>query len=400
MRTVGIVLAAGLSSRMGAFKPLLPIDDPGGDGCVTVLERTVKSLLPAADRVYVVTGCRAAELRPLIARLGAVEVHNPDFMGGMSTSVLAGVRTAAGAGAEGLLLLPCDAPAVPPECVLSLMDAAGPDSFAVPCFLGKKGHPLWVPRRFFGDILDAGSIKLVTRRVEEAIVRVETGREGVVLDLDTPAAYQEILDYLSRGETDLKALFAGRRLIMVRHGETVRHPGPIFMGQYDPPLSKAGFLATVTAAAEAARQAGSASRIYSSDLKRAMAMAEAVSNVTGLPVEPVPGLREISLGKWDGRLIADVRRDFPEDYRRRGESLMLFKPQGGENFYDLRYRARRALIDILRRDPGRDILMTTHAGVMRALVSAVTGRDPQSIPKPGLCSFVRVESRSGKENRP
>ena len=103
-----------------------------------------------------------------------------------------------------------------------------------------------------------------------------------------------------------------------------------------------------------------------------------------------PELRELSLGTWDGRLIEDIKTAFPEEYERRGRSLLTFKTEGGENFYDLRYRAGRCLAGILKKDPSRDILIVTHAGTITALRSAITGEDMDPLDKPPLNAIVTI----------
>ncbi|MBR6312543.1 MAG: histidine phosphatase family protein [Oscillospiraceae bacterium] len=399
MNVVGIVPAAGLSSRMGAFKPLLPVDSEAGEGCVSALERTVSVLRGAgAGRVFVVTGKNAEKLRGPIADLHAEEVYNNNFMLGMSFSLLAGVRAAEAAGADGALLLPCDTPAVMTESVRAVLAAADAEHFAVACFRGKKGHPLWIPRRFFSEILFSGNVKAVTRAHEDELVRVETGREGVVLDMDTPEDYQRVLDYLVAGESDLGEMAKNRRVILVRHGETTRHPGPIFMGQYDPQLSPLGFGAAVAVSARIEDMSPRVSRVYSSDLRRAVATGAAIAGRLRTGMVLMPGLRELSLGAWDGRLIEDIKAAYPEDYEKRGKNLLSFKPEGGENFYDLRYRAARTLIGILRKDRARDILIVTHAGVMTALRSAITGEEMDPADKPPLNAIITITGDRYRES--
>ena len=388
---VGIVPAAGLSSRMGAFKPLLPVDPESGEGCVSALERAVSVLRAAgAGRVFVVTGKSAEKLRGPIADLRAEEVYNKNYMLGMGSSLLAGVRAAEESGADGALLLPCDTPAVSSDTVRAVLGAGDSERFAVACFKGKKGHPLWIPRKYFAEILKTGSVKAVTRLHEEEIVRVETGREGVVLDMDTPADYQRVLDYLREGETDLSVLAKDRRVILVRHGETVRHPGPIFMGHYDPQLSPAGYSGAVLVSSRVTALAPNVSRVYSSDLRRAAATAAAIAGGLRVGMTLDPNLRELSLGAWDGRLIEDIKAAYPEEYERRGRSLLTFKPEGGENFYDLRYRAGRCLAGILKKDPSRDILIVTHAGTITSLRSAITGEEMDPFDKPPLNAIVTI----------
>ena len=388
---VGIVPAAGLSSRMGAFKPLLPVDDEERIGCVSALERAVTALRSAgAGRVFVVTGKNAEKLRGAIADLRADEVYNNNYMLGMGSSLLAGVRAAESSGAEGALLLPCDTPAVTADSVRAVLEAGDDERFAVACFKGKKGHPLWIPRRFFSEILLSGNVKAVTRAHEDEMIRVETGREGVVLDMDTPADYQRVLDYLREGETDLSALAKDRRVILVRHGETVRHPGPIFMGHYDPQLSPVGFSGAILVSSRVAMLAPRETRVYSSDLRRAAATAAAIAGNLRVGMRLEPDLRELSLGAWDGRLIEDIKTAYPEEYERRGRSLLTFKTEGGENFYDLRYRAGRRLAEILKKDRSRDILIVTHAGTITALRSAITGEEMDPSDKPPLNAIVTI----------
>ena len=74
-RKIGaVVAAAGLSSRMGAFKPLLPFD---GD---TVIGRCIANLRGAgAEEIVVVTGHRGDELTAHLRSLGVTTVHNPDY---------------------------------------------------------------------------------------------------------------------------------------------------------------------------------------------------------------------------------------------------------------------------------------------------------------------------------
>ena len=74
----GVVLAAGFSSRMGAFKPLLEVAG------VPALARSIRCLAGAADEVAVITGNRAGDLTDLIAREGAKALYNPDYARGCS----------------------------------------------------------------------------------------------------------------------------------------------------------------------------------------------------------------------------------------------------------------------------------------------------------------------------
>ena len=79
---VAFVLAAGFSSRMGAFKPLLPL------GKEAVLERTIRLFREAEIKdIRVVVGYRASELEPILVRCGVRTIENPFYRQGMFSSI-------------------------------------------------------------------------------------------------------------------------------------------------------------------------------------------------------------------------------------------------------------------------------------------------------------------------
>lgn len=106
-----------------------------------------------------------------------------------------------------------------------------------------------------------------------------------------------------------------------------------------------------------------------------------------------PGLREINLGKWDGQPVSRIKAEFPEEYRRRGEDMFIFKTGNkSENFYDLQYRAVKTLRKILENDDSKEIIIVAHSGVIRALQNNLEGKRVNDewtpVPKGG---FVVIE---------
>lgn len=367
--TGAIVLAAGYSSRMGAFKPLLDI---GGE---PALSKAILSVA-AADEVAVVTGFRREDLQGLTARHNAVEIYNPDYDKGMFSSVRAGIEYFAGRQARGVLLLPCDCPAVPPQAVRTLMEQAG-DRFAVPVYRGKKGHPLWIPASMFKEILahdGTMGLKGVTLAHDEEMLRLDMPYEGVVLDMDEPKDYEKILSFAS--VPPLEELAAGRRFILMRHGETVRHAGKIFVGWYNTPLSPGGMEQARQGAERLAGMGLHPQAVYCGTLDRAVTAAREAAAALAVPVEQHAALNEICLGAWDGRLIDDIKKEYPAEYERRGRQLMTYKfDDRAESFYDLQYRVISCLREMLTRDKSRDIVIVSHAGVMKCLYGNLLGHD-------------------------
>lgn len=396
-----VILAAGLSSRMKEFKPLLPVD---GMPAITGLIESVQAA--GISDITVVTGHNREALLPLLATKGVKEAYNEDYEKGMFSSVCKGLASAAESGRKGYMLIPVDCPLVSASVLRAVMTGVsekGYEDFAVAVFEGKKGHPLYIPASRIDEICahdGEGGLAAVTDRYADAMNRIETGEEGCVLDMDTPEGYADIKVFVAKGfaREKLELLTARKRIFLVRHGETEQHNEPMFIGQYDVPLSEEGRLAAAKAGREIAAAMAedveaerlgmdkfgkepmpAIERIYASDLGRATETAEIIKNeINGMLGEPVavktvPGLREIDLGEWDGRAISEIKEKYPEEYERRGRNLFTFKMRGQENFYDMQYRVLAAFREILRNDDAKDIIVVTHSGVIRALENNIRG---------------------------
>jgi broad specificity phosphatase PhoE/CTP:molybdopterin cytidylyltransferase MocA len=410
---VGVILAAGYSSRMGEFKALL---DVGGKPAAARLADALREA--GAAEVVLVTGYEREKLTELIRATGALEAFNERFADGMFTSVKAGLEKAlslTGGSASAFLLLPADCPLAPASAIRALLDAhrENPGRFIVPCYRGKKGHPLLIPAELVPEILaheGKGGLKAVTDRHDD-MIRVETDDEGVVLDMDSPAGYEEIKAYCARISSpeairDAQAaikLFTGR-IFLIRHGETRKHAEKIFLGQTDVPLSDEGREQAVAAAYKLLEYGAEANVIYASDLARTAETAEIIAKALGARRNGlVPSvvrdarLREMHLGDWEGRFIREVKEACPGEYARRGENILTWKlGHEGENYYDLRYRAEKWLRDAL---PGaREIVAAAHVGVIKVILAAFSGMSPRDawalkIPR-GAVIQLSAESRA------
>jgi probable phosphoglycerate mutase len=137
----------------------------------------------------------------------------------------------------------------------------------------------------------------------------------------------------------------------------------------DIPLSQEGWVQ-----AENLRQyfRGIDLNVYCSDLLRTRQTAEHIISGTARKAILRHELREISLGQWEGKLIADIRRLHPEEYRRRGENIAQYRPPGGESFEDCNARVVDAFHDIIETSV-KDVLIISHAGVNRLLLCHILG---------------------------
>lgn len=116
-----IILAAGYSSRMKSFKPLLPI------GELTAVERLTESAKAAGiNDIIVVTGYSREKLQPVLNMTGAHEAYNGKYDSGMFSSVQAGLKRAGELfpSAAGYFLMPVDCPLIDSDVITALAEHA------------------------------------------------------------------------------------------------------------------------------------------------------------------------------------------------------------------------------------------------------------------------------------
>jgi len=183
-----ILLAAGQSRRMGAFKPLLPF------GKTTVIESCLKYLTTGGvDSVVVVVGYRADDIREQLSNYSVLFAVNPDPASEMAASIAAGVRKVPDS-AGALLISPADCPAIPPAVIASIRGEWSKGYRLVkPTWQGRGGHPVLVDLSFRADLLElepATGLKGFFERHTNDVRRIEVDSPYIARDLDTWDDYQ------------------------------------------------------------------------------------------------------------------------------------------------------------------------------------------------------------------
>lgn len=100
--------------------------------------------------------------------------------------------------------------------------------------------------------------------------------------------------------------------------------------------------------------------LYASDLRRAAETAEAIGQATGLAVRYDPRLREIHQGEWQGLLVTEIERRYPDLFRRWQEEPLTVTLPGGENIIQMQERVLAAVEDIARQHPGQRVAIVGH----------------------------------------
>lgn len=446
IKICSIILSAGLSSRMGKFKPLLEIDG------VPAIKRIIRANKESdIENIIVVTGYNHKALEDEIKNEDVTIAFNPDYENGMFTSILTGIKKAVERDDfDYIMLFLGDVPLIPSEVITNLIweiqhvaasyelgtsnesklsdtsvvfhdselsgeqdtpdesgvaykpvvsdndelwdeDESIRDKFYVPVYEGKKGHPLVIPKKYFDEILNhdgTNGLKGITQKYNHRIIRCQTDEEAVVLDMDNPEDYAEILAYYDKSKSPklkkniLEDTEFGGTLYLMRHGSTRLHKEKIFMGQVDVPLSEEGIAQAQEGADELVNLNPNTNIIYTSPLLRALETAVILKDrfkAAGIHKDLIESsaFKEMSLGDWDGCYISDIKEKYPEEYEKRGAGILKYKRYpDGENHYDLKYRVLKELKKIMSAtESGEDIILVSHKGVINAIRESILDLD-------------------------
>ena len=189
-----IVPAAGLSSRMGQNKLLMPFGDK------SLIEIAVDTLRASdVDEIVVVLGHEANLVRNQLAGKRVRFVDNPDYRAGLSTSVRAGME-AAPKGANAIMIYLADQPLIEPDEINRLIQAFAQakrvgKSIVVPFFGNQRGNPVILDGAYRETVLDiAGDIgcRRIIKRHPEQVFAVQMQTDHVIRDVDTPEDFESL----------------------------------------------------------------------------------------------------------------------------------------------------------------------------------------------------------------
>ena len=184
-----IVLAAGMSKRMGSTNKLLV--DLGGE---TMVERVVKAVIASrVDQVVVATGHERERVEAQLKELDCRLVHNPAFEEGLASTLRAGLMSLP-ASVEATFVVLGDMPKVTAEHLDRLLEAnAGSrdQDIVVPTHNGRRGNPVLFARRYFAELSavtgDVGGRALL-EAYRDRVHEVPMDDDAVLTDVDEPAA--------------------------------------------------------------------------------------------------------------------------------------------------------------------------------------------------------------------
>ena len=200
MKTGSVVVAAGMSSRMNDFKPMMKI------GSITTIERVIATLQQAGvDIVVVVTGFNAKLLEKHLSKQNVICLYNENYeTTEMFDSAKIGLEYLMNK-CDQILFTPADIPLFSVHTVKTLIKCE--EMLAKPSCKGRGGHPLLINSKIIPSILSyegRGGLKDALYKTKAQLKRIEVKDEGILLDADTKEDFRKLINHHNKQMLCLK----------------------------------------------------------------------------------------------------------------------------------------------------------------------------------------------------
>lgn len=198
-KTAGIVVAAGLSSRMGEFKPLMSLHNN-----LTIIETTIKSMLEAqVDYIILVLGYRGLEIEEMIKESPQIKiVYNLEYEStDMMNSIQIGLEQLQKYDTDAFYILPGDMPLLDFKTFIRLKEAFidSNKKVIIPEYMGKRVHPPIFDiscEDYLLNFTKNGGLREAMKFFSDETLYLSIGDKGSLIDIDTIKDYGEALEYL------------------------------------------------------------------------------------------------------------------------------------------------------------------------------------------------------------
>lgn len=186
------------------------------------------------------------------------------------------------------------------------------------------------------------------------------------------------------------------KFYVVRHGQSQGNEKRLFLGHTNLGLTELG-RKQAKRTAEFLKDKG-IDIIYSSDLLRAYDTAKALGDILGIEPIQTEELREVYAGLWEGKAMTELREKFPQ-YHIWLNDIGNAECDEGESMAELAVRAEKAFLRLAEENPGKTVMVATHAALIRSMCCVWKGidiHDAQTIPWVSNGSVSSVSYNEGK----
>jgi molybdenum cofactor cytidylyltransferase len=178
-----IIPAAGLSQRMGRWKPLLPLFNK------TIIEWSVFNAIAGGCRVILITGSNGILLEQLFKNNALVTIiENTNYSEGLLTSIKCGLMAVK---TDPFFVSLADMPFISPD-IFKQLSKSKSNKVIFPSYQNKTGHPVLIPSRYINNIYQFQSnqgLKPLLLKFDNDTIDVPSS--GIHFDIDTQVEYKQ-----------------------------------------------------------------------------------------------------------------------------------------------------------------------------------------------------------------
>lgn len=168
--------------------------------------------------------------------------------------------------------------------------------------------------------------------------------------------------------------FERTRVYLIRHGQVKGYEDIPVYGHTDVELTETGML-QMQHMAERLRLVD-IDVVYSSDLKRTVWGGRQIGRYHDVPLRSMPELKESYFGDWEGLILADLRKRYPEELTKREADLLHYQaPGGGESLFNFSKRILNCFDLLIEEQKGNSLAIVAHGGVNRVILCNALGMD-------------------------
>lgn len=160
---------------------------------------------------------------------------------------------------------------------------------------------------------------------------------------------------------------------LLRHGEV--DGDAVYRGSTDDPLTDIGWQQMVAALTDK----NNWDMVISSPLQRCREFAELVAEEDDINLEIDKSFQEIDFGQWEGLSPDKILKEDADKLKSWWQSPTRVTPPDGEDFHDFQARILKSLKQIIESNKGGNILLITHAGVIRVILMYALGMQEDNL---------------------
>ncbi|MBB6214608.1 alpha-ribazole phosphatase [Anaerosolibacter carboniphilus] len=184
-------------------------------------------------------------------------------------------------------------------------------------------------------------------------------------------------------------------LYLVRHGETISNCRGVYCGWLDIPLTDKG----IHQAEESAEKMKEVSLdvMITSDLLRTRKTAEIINKHHHIEIKNIDSFREMNFGLWEGLSYEEIINQFPDELNAWEKEWLNYPVPEGESLRQMYERVIRGIEKLIEDHPKGRILLVSHGGCIRGILSHLIGRGIEDYWKYKVenCGITKIEIVDG-----